>query len=431
MRKPPQYVKPQLKTDPTGLTTISRTIRFVTPIFGGGVSVESDELKRQLKVPDPVSVVRTASIVGQVRFWWRATTGARMESLTAMREREAELFGEASTAGNVRLRVEGADKLKSQEVQVWESRQGGNGRWNPAVLQGKEAIAYGAFPLQAKAGQTSRIPSGVLHNISGDWTASWTSPEEHRAELELAIDAWILFGGLGGRTRRGFGALDADDVTLDAFSAAFGNRDAAKTLPDVSALRLNNLSFTRNNDGSPQEAHNRALGALRRFRQGVGVGRNTGQGPRPGRSFWPEPNAIRAMTGQSAPQHSDPWPYAAPLGVFPRAVFGMPIIFHFQGGGDPADTQLVPEGRTRMASPVLLRPIRKGQAWQAACIVLADSGRANLRVELKRGNQMIGPVQWKPSKEQADAISRGAKALGFGEGRTMAHNAFVHFFQTC
>lgn len=44
------------------------TIEVITPLFGGGVEVG---------VNDPVTLICPSSIRGLLRFWWRATLGAR------------------------------------------------------------------------------------------------------------------------------------------------------------------------------------------------------------------------------------------------------------------------------------------------------------------------------------------------------------------
>lgn len=84
--------------------------------------------------------------------------------------------------------------------------------------------------------------------------------------------------------------------------------------------------------------------------------------PRPGRSYWPEPDAIRRVTKQAAPMHQAKhqdgiW--------FPRAAFGLPIITKFNtkenGHGDPdPQVQLLPNVGTgeRWPSPLILKVIR-------------------------------------------------------------------------
>jgi len=95
------------------------------------------------------------------------------------------------------------------------------------------------------------------------------------------------------------------------------------------------------------------IGRLKKFRQT----RNPGSQPnRPGRSQWPEPDAIRRLTGHRASLHAS---VLSNLDRFPRAAFGLPIIFHFKDKdrGDPPDTTLKGTESERLASPLILRPI--------------------------------------------------------------------------
>jgi len=85
----------------------------------------------------------------------------------------------------------------------------------------------------------------------------------------------------------------------------------------------------------------------------------------PGRSMWPEPSAIRHLTNQSNPRHVTPIPNSL-IEKFPRAVFGLPIIFQFKDrnkhnlndhNSDPRKTVLQLEASERLASPLILKPL--------------------------------------------------------------------------
>jgi CRISPR-associated protein Cmr1 len=94
--------------------------------------------------------------------------------------------------------------------------------------------------------------------------------------------------------------------------------------------------------------------------------RNPGQQPgRPGRSHWPEPDAIRSVLKRAAKRHSQPI-LQPPILKFPRAQFGLPIIFHFKDNGDP-NTEVVPADSeiVRLASPLIFRPLAEKH-----CVVL-------------------------------------------------------------
>jgi CRISPR-associated protein Cmr1 len=115
---------------------------------------------------------------------------------------------------------------------------------------------------------------------------------------------------------------------------------------------------------------------LRFFRQGANLGRN----PRAldsaspvGRSRWPEPDHIRQLAKKNAKRHV---PQDPVVEAFPRAGFGLPIIFHFKDPGEPSDHTLQPihpasgQKADRMASPLILRPYWDGEHWRPAALLL-------------------------------------------------------------
>ena len=115
-----------------GRFRIEREVEVISPVFGGGVHVDQDELKRQLKRPDPVTPIRGASVRGQLRFWWRAARGCAAGSVAQMRDAEAAVWGKASVPGEVSLRVE-PEGLGPVPLQVFEP-QSSSGKWNPRPL---------------------------------------------------------------------------------------------------------------------------------------------------------------------------------------------------------------------------------------------------------------------------------------------------------
>src|SRR5262249_42449337 len=108
------------------------------------------------------------------------------------------------------------------------------------------------------------------------------------------------------------------------------------------------------------------LDVMRKLRQGD-MGRKRSfddvPGKHPGRSYWPEPDAIRGALKVRSRDHEK---RVTGVDAFPRASFGMPIVFHFKDDkqGDPPETTLVPrlnerdKPKGRLASPLILRPHR-------------------------------------------------------------------------
>ncbi len=346
------------------------TLAFLTPVFGGGVAI--DTLNPQCKHPDSVTPVRGASVRGQLREWWRRTCGFDERGapldLRVLRAREALLWGWASTSaeprrGWVSVAVDASNLGGARPLEVLEP--GPRERWRAKT--GMAGVAYGTFPLSPK-NASSKLPAGKLTEYGGTfevtlragplgearkkaarvhWGADDANVESRmRAEVERAWLAWTTFGGVGGRTRRGFGAVKLADAR--PFSNAVADLGWAERVHVLGAGRIFPNEFAALDAG---------LARLKDFRQGVGLARNPGQQPnRPGRSRWPEPDQIRRLTRTHAVNH-------APIHViekFPRAAFGMPIIFHFQDfqrNGEPGETSLQPAGLERLASPLVIRPV--------------------------------------------------------------------------
>ena len=103
----------------------------------------------------------------------------------------------------------------------------------------------------------------------------------------------------------------------------------------------------------------------------------------PGQSKWPDADEVRRLwkhVHPSAPPlaHTPKHPGQG----FPRAAFGLPIIFHFKDKGDPDDTTLQGVNTTaqgqevdveRWASPLILRPLRLGGNYVGLAAILKNS----------------------------------------------------------
>lgn len=360
----PTPAKIERKT-PAALGQFREEVKFevVTPMFGGGVFL--DEETPHHKKPDEVTPIRSAAVRGHLRFWWRATTGTTYgNDLAAMKKAEDWLWGNASIAGQVRLHVQYKGAPVAEAVYRSETR---DGKTRLNILN--QDLAYGAFPLQPAQGASNKSP-GELHRFGGEATLALSGPASHHQEVKDALEAWLTFGGLGGRTRRGFGAVSAKGgPTPESVLAKWKRKTPLDGCSSLAGGRLAVLDNRGRPYSTAQAALEAGLRALRTYRQGVDVGRNPGQQPqKPGRSRWPEPDEIRRLARRNDPQHAP----AHPVRKFPRAAFGMPIIFHFQTRDDPRDTQLVPRGANRRASPLILRPFQVSGGWKVLALVLHD-----------------------------------------------------------
>jgi CRISPR-associated protein Cmr1 len=194
-------------------------IEVVTPIFGGGVR------PREL---DDVDVIRAATVRGHLRFWWRALYAHECASPKALYHREGELWGRASGESGGRSLVD----IQIHDFHVQHEKDTGPIR--PNTSQGY-VLWVANTPL------ASRRNGGTRFRVT-------CRAPDRMNEVQGALRAWILFGGYGGRTRRGVGSLtvvgDQPDWQPQTASAAefkrvFG-RDVfsrnGQTVTDVPSL---------------------------------------------------------------------------------------------------------------------------------------------------------------------------------------------------
>lgn len=331
-------------------------IQVITPIFGGGVKASEN---------DPVTPIRPSSIRGHLRFWWRATRAAKYPTVNELRHNEGVIWGTTENPSHVALEIEIKSPGKTYPCAYFPEDK------NFPRFE-RSHPPYALFPFQGNK-REGISPANCTSNVSFKLRLTYT--KSFWQDVDAAVWAWTNFGGIGARTRRGCGALYCKELSpkreslntwynscLEGFGVELSRSHDWPTLPDRFLVRDNN---SRN----VLQGWTEVVGLMQTFRQGQGVGRNPGSGPnRPRRSRWPEPESIRQATRSRFARHSR-MPMI-PNDAFPRAEFGLPIVFHFKDNGDPKDTELYPmrdgQKKTRLASPLILRPMicKNGEVLQ-------------------------------------------------------------------
>lgn len=351
--------------------TLKFTCSVITPIYGGG------ERSGQLSEKGP----RSPSIKGQLRAWWRLLNIDRFgHDYKAMFSEEALLFGSARDDEN-----SGKSKVQVQ-ASVWTSvskelKDTLAGRDGPEGFKYGLGVINGINPQLQTAGKfdlTIRIRQDLDIN--------------QQRSVVLALSWWAAFGGLGGRTRRGFGRLKvvqqgqqvAEHLELinpfDVLKAA--NHAPSDAVDNQFRFYVYGRESCASLFDTPTGALEKALASYFAFRQKRGMGRNNGRADpdRPGQSRWPEPDAIRRITGDHSSQH-DPKHLAGLM--MPRSAFGMPIALDFwlsksKPNGEPAKTTLRPLKKgayapvERMASPLIfsVMQVKAGDKMKWAPVLL-------------------------------------------------------------
>ncbi len=381
---PDELLKQLEGTTKSNSPWIKYPCQLVTPLYGGGVKAG------EIDVEMPI---RASEIRGQLRFWWRVACGP-FSSSQEMFRRESDIWGgigsESAVASNVEVRVV----------------QEGNGKLMNSADEKHPAIKY-AFGPAAQNGATW-LAAGYK------FTLQLRYPEEVAEEVDLALRWWANFGGLGARTRRGFGAVEVEGLTTVAFKEL---TDAGCILARAPLAETTALAAWKT---SNQKLHH--------FRQGRGFARAQGS-ERPGRSYWPEPDQLRRDTGKN--DNGRHMPEHASGNVFPRASFGLPIIFDFRKPTEPMKTELLPAGdKDRMASPLILRPCLNEGQWFATALLL-PTWKSALRQPLRYKNGSGAPVVWPQTESESQQKGVHIKPMkeNCTNGKTDPLSAFMNYFK--
>jgi CRISPR-associated protein Cmr1 len=270
-------------------------------------------------------------------------------------------------------------------------------QWNTPFNQ--TALPYALFPFQGQLNRSrtevEKPPAKYIER--GSFIVRVRCPKPLSEDVKTAIWAWVNFGGLGARTRRGCGSLyckelapkNRNDIRAWFQKNTVPHSPSARDWPVLPSDFLVGLPTQK-----PFDAWQSAIEVLQQFLQGVNFARNPGNQPnRPGRSRWPEPETNRSVKGSRSREHLRF--REVPDDAFPRAELGLPIVFHYKDYGEPPDTVLYPANgldgqRDRMASPLIIKPLVLADGQSVPMIILLVT-RPLAAVDLreKQGNNEV------------------------------------------
>lgn len=348
---------------------------LITPMYGGGtVSTKVDT-----KMP-----IRASAIRGQLRFWWRLLAKHKWKAehewkLKDIPQKEKEIWGgigsgdDDGIAGNVLLRVNNLSRRITENHLVG---------YDDDSLEGLKYVLFPAYNETDKTKTPHRLLNqGLTFDLQFAFCEKIVHQEDITKQVIETLRWWVNFGGLGFRSRKGLGAICSNqcDYPQTQICDPLSDEDVKKAGCRL-VINEDNIS------DSALRALQFAIRKLSNFRQAPGVGRNPGQAPnRPGRSRWPEPDALRRIQKnlgydrRHEPEH--------PAGnIFARSVFGLPI--NYQSRQEKAlNIMLKPEFGERLPSPLILRPRlieKKGQQkqYQPMALVLPYDDILNMKVRV-------------------------------------------------
>lgn len=458
----PDGVKPDDIPKRKGYKTLTYKLKVITPIYGGGVEAGK---------PDEDMPIRATAIRGQLRYWWRflqMNHPDKSKRLTGEKlfKKERKIWGgmtdktddDGSSKVFVQVKeIEGIDAPEpSCEYTPYTDKNGHRKyRLNFKSINGITIPQYAMFPAQGKP------PNSRDYNPKTDKPHKIFSPNiiftlnlvitdtSFVSQVEEAIRWWICFGGIGARTRRGLGSIEC----IDSKFSSINSKEVIQYECKLKTLKANNA----------MDAWNKAIARLQIFRQGADVGRMHkkdkkgkklywGSTPQLGRSLWPEPDSIREIANTHSKKNPNNnrcnranthKPKHKARISFPRAQFGLPIIFKFKDGdekcGDPKQSELRPANTERMSSPIILKAMKTESGFCSIALKLPVNHQKNLTLALKefkdRPNNLDEEQKnewknknWEQWQNNWWSDNKANNVLPINNRGTNALDAFMNFF---
>lgn len=172
------------------MQSITFTCETITPMFLSGADTNEPEL-------------RAPSIKGALRFWWRAMNGHL--GLEELKEREAQIFGDTKRRSKVIIQV--VEDLKYDNIS------------QTAMLPhktGREASVTNCFPsnnkFKIKLSLYGPFEFIKKTKISNEIIEEKTNIFFNIEKLKNLFVISCVLGGLGKRSRRGFGSVNITHI---------------------------------------------------------------------------------------------------------------------------------------------------------------------------------------------------------------------------
>jgi len=323
---------------------IEVTYKVVTPLFCGGATGSAAE-------------VRVPSLKGVLRWWWRALAWSRCEGdLDKIHKQEAALFGSANHGQShviMRLVPSAAPRMRDPGDRLMFDGK--------VVGEGARYLGYGV--MEAFRSENKKVEAGQLTRACLDAPLEIKLSlgvrklgSEQRAWLLEALRALGLLGGLGAKSRKGYGSLVLRSILMDdqpiwsppgsgeelqrAIAALLPSASVTDTLPAYTALspRTRIVLYAGRERQSPLELLDVIGRQMMRYRSWGHDGKVLGR-EREG-NFKPDHDLMRVQLPRQRRTH--------PV----RIVFGLP---HNYGKNDDDKVGPGDRGATdRRASPLLI-----------------------------------------------------------------------------
>lgn len=188
----------------------------ITPMFLSGADPNQVEL-------------RAASIKGALRFWWRAIVGQRYKNIEEMKEAEGRIFGNTELKSRVSLKIEPFSTINYStndfpEGELYPVKTSKSER--PFRLNILDYLAFGIAEYNREKHKIIYNRPYIMPLTIFKMIIEYDSSQKD--DLLKAIGCLNYYGGLGAKSRNGFGSISITpmdkNIKLIRYSNFQGNR---------------------------------------------------------------------------------------------------------------------------------------------------------------------------------------------------------------
>jgi len=318
---------------------LEASFKIVTPLFMSGADKERAEL-------------RAASIRGVLRFWWRALALGHYGTWQEVRKAEFNLFG-SSSGGQSRVHL----SLKVLRQSDEKCKPGGHLKdgLNNYLWPGLRYLGYGAIQPELRPHLDSPVHGALKLYLRP--SAKKIDPEMEADLLEEAIMAMGLLGGLGSRSRRGFGSFNLLELKRDGMTRYPKNKedylDSLSQIYEKHAIELSDVpdytAFSQDSRAYILKKGKDPLELLDEIGEEMQMYRSWGQDKGGGYMVGDKPAEQNFKDDHDNMRNA----FFAPAIEHPRRVaFGLPHNYHFTKLN--RNLTVLPEKHERRSSPLFL-----------------------------------------------------------------------------
>lgn len=180
-------------------TELKFEVEFITPTFLGGADGNAE--------------LRTAPFKHGLRYWWRVLYSFKYGN--KIRETEDLIFGSTEQSSTVHISFLGI--IQTDRI---EKKGFPNGEWISVLHQGRKMsvnildyLAYGKY--EYVKGKGNEYTSTYIKPGTKVTMCLRIKDTGHTEEIKDALKMFILYGGVGSRSRNGFGSMWSDTLNID------------------------------------------------------------------------------------------------------------------------------------------------------------------------------------------------------------------------